>query len=283
MAVTNFIPVVWSTKMLDILQSKLVYAQVGIVNRDYEGEIKDQGSKVKITSLGDITVKDYTVGTNIDDPEVLNSSQVELDIDKAKYFNFSVDDVNNLQANVDLMPKAIERASYNVAVNVDATVSSVMVANVGSANVLGTSVAPVSIDTTNAYDQLVDLSVLLSESETPEENRFVIIPAWYHGILLKDSRFVATGSVNAENRLQNGMVGTVAGMRVLTSNKVPKTGSTYQLLAGHEIATTIADQIVKVEAYRPEKTFSDAIKGLYVYGIKVIRPLNLAKMHATKA
>jgi len=124
---------------------------------------------------------------------------------------------------------------------------------------------------------------LLDESNTPIEGRFVVVPAWFHGLLLKDDRFVSSGTFRGDNTLANGNVGEAAGFTILKSNNVPNTsGAKFKLVAGHSIATSYAEQIVDVQTYKPEKRFGDAVKGLHIYGAKVLRPTNLAMIIADK-
>ena len=110
MSVTNFIPTIWSARLLAHLDNVHVYAK--LVNRDYEGEIKNFGDTVKINQIGDIAIKDYTKGTDIADPDDLDGSQTTLTINQAKYFNFAIDDVDNAQTNPKLMDEAMKRAAY---------------------------------------------------------------------------------------------------------------------------------------------------------------------------
>jgi hypothetical protein len=128
----------------------------------------------------------------------------------------------------------------------------------------------------------------LDEADVPEQGRFVIVPPWYEGLMLKDDRFIKTGSSAAENRLANGIIGYAAGFIVLKSNNVPKVAAgqgvveNYKIIAGHNIAWSFAEQVNQVEAYRPEKRFADAVKGLHLYGCKVVRPEALAVLSAKR-
>lgn len=112
MSVTNFIPTIWSARLLAHLDKKHVYA--ALVNRDYEGEIKNYGDTVKINQIGDITIQDYQKGKDIADPEDLSGDQTILVIDQAKYFNFAIDDVDKAQVNPKLMDAAMQRAAYGM-------------------------------------------------------------------------------------------------------------------------------------------------------------------------
>lgn len=126
MSIKNFIPTLWSARLQANLDKKLVYADV--VNHDYEGEIKKLGDKVKINQIGPITIKDYLTGDGapkkLADPEEVTSTQQELVIDKAKYFNFKVDDIDAAQANLKLVDKAMDRASYAIGDVIDQHIAS---------------------------------------------------------------------------------------------------------------------------------------------------------------
>jgi hypothetical protein len=284
MAIDNFIPVLWSARLLENLHKTLVYGAEGIVNREYEGEIAGQGSSVKISSIGAVTVGSYNKNNNISDPETLSDAQAVLLIDQARFFNFQVDDVDRVQQKPKLMDVAMQEAAYALRNTMDQYIAM----KYGEAgNALGSDASPTTVGTggtdKNAYEILVDLGVLLDEDNIPPEGRWVIVPPWYHGLLLKDQRFVSFGTPENTATLRNGRIGQAAGFTVLKSNNVPSTaGTKYKIMAGHAMAITFATQIMSVEAYRPEKRFADAVKGLAVYGCKVIRPDALAVLTANK-
>lgn len=286
MSVQNFIPTVWSAILLAALDKELHYAQEGVVNRDYEGEIANQGDKVKINSIGDVTIGSYAKNTDITAVETLTSSSQELTIDQAKFFNFAVDDIDAVQTKPKVMQEAMRRAAFGFADAADQYVAGLMKDAIGADNTIGTTNSPkTDLGTAGkAYEYLVDLAVILDKSNTPRNGRFVIVPPWFHGALLKDSRFVSSGSAAADERLLNGFIGEAVGLRVLKSNNVPSATATtvFRIIAGHYVATSYAEQIVEMEAYRPEKRFGDAMKGLHVYGAKVVRPSNLAQLIANQ-
>lgn len=271
MSVKNFIPQIWSARLLANLDKNLVYANA--VNRDYEGEIKKFGDTVKINQMGDVTVKDYKGGV-IEDPEELNSNQTILTIDQAKYFNFKVDDVDKAQANVTLVDKGMGRASYAVQDVIDKFIAAL----VKDAKIkVGNTSKPVEITVANAYDTLVDLGVELDNKNVPRVGRFVILPPFYLGLLSKDPRFTKDFKI-----LENGVVdgATVSGFKIMMSNNVPFSANNYSIMAGIDMAISFAGQVTEVEAYRPEKSFSDAMKGLYAFGAKVTQPDCLACLTA---
>ncbi|MCL4256210.1 MAG: P22 coat protein - protein 5 domain protein [Anaerolineae bacterium] len=283
MAITSFIPTVWAATLLAALDSALVYAQDGVCNRDYDGDVRGVGDKVKINSIGDVTIKTYSKNADIDAPQELTATQQELILSQAHYFNFAVDDVERAQSKPDVLQEAMRRAAFGLRNTADSYVAGVMTAGVDEDNTIGTTVSPIADLGTlgNAYNYLVDLAVLLDNADTPDFGRFVIVPPWFHGLLLKDDRFIHSGSDHSAELLRNGQVGEAAGFRILKSNNVPNDdGEAYQILAGHSVATSYVEQILEVEAFRPERRFSDAIKGLHVYGAKVVRGTNLAMLIA---
>lgn len=283
MAFATFIPTIWSARLLAHLDKAHVYAN--LVNRDYEGEIKNFGDKVKINQIGDITIKNYTKNTDIAAPEAVDGSGQELEIDQAKYFNFAVDDVDNAQSNPKVMDDAMQRAAYGMNDVTDGFLAGLMaVGAINNGSNLGDDTTPLVPTATTAYDMLVDLATDLTEKNVPMAGRFVVVPAFFHGLLLKDQRFVGNGTDYNKALIEGGEVGVAAGFAVNISNNVPNTsGTKYKIIAGTRAATSYAEQILKTEAYRPEKRFSDAIKGLHVYGGKVVQGRSLSVLTVNKA
>lgn len=280
MSLDNFIPQVWAASLLRNLQKSLVYGQAGVVNRDYEGEIRGAGDTVKINSIGTVTVGSYLKNTDISAPETLTDAQTLLLIDQQKYFNFQVDDIDRAQQKPKVMDAAMREAAYGLRDVADQYIASLYTGAVAG-NTIGDDVTPVVPTKTDAYEYLVDLSVKLDDDNIPDTGRWVIVPPWFHGLLLKDDRFVKSGTGAGDQVLRNGQVGEAAGFTVYKSNNVPNTtGTKYKIIAGHPMAISYAEQIVSVEGYRPEKRFADAVKGLHVYGSKLVRPSAIAVMTA---
>lgn len=278
MSVKNFIPQIWSARLLAHLDKIHVYA--GLVNRDYEGEITQYGDTVKINQIGDITIKKYT-GAKIDDPDELTGEQNTLVIDQANYFNFAIKDVDNAQTNPKLMNEAMARAAYGLNDTVDSLLAGIMVA--GAAGAIGSDESPIVPTKDDAYDLLVDLGTELTEKNVPLVGRWVVVPPFYHGFLQKDSRFVGNGTDVNMAILQGGHIGAAAGFQIYVSNNVPNTdGEKYKILAGTNAGTSFAEQITETEGYRPESNFSDAVKGLHLCGAKVLQKDALATLTVNK-
>jgi len=280
----DFIPTVWAGRLLTALENALVYGQKQVCNRDYEGEIQAAGNTVKIASIGNVAVADYEKDTDIADAAALTDAEQTLLIDQQKYFHFYVDSLDRVQQNVDIMDEAMRNAGWRLREEADNFLAGVMDAAMPAGNTIGSIATPIVPTKDNAYEYLVDLGVKLDESNAPINGRFCIIPAWFHGMLLKDDRFVRSGTTVGDARLANGEVGEAAGFRILKSNNVPNTsGLKYKIIAGHANATGYVEQILDLQGYKPEKRFGDAVKGLHVYGAKVVRPACLACLIANKS
>ncbi|MBX7061109.1 MAG: hypothetical protein K1X52_05570 [Pyrinomonadaceae bacterium] len=280
----DFIPTVWAARLLTALEESLVYGQAKVVNRDYEGDIREAGNTVKIASISDVAVDDYVKNVDINDPEVLTDTEQTLTIDQAKYFNFFVDRIDQAQQNVNVLDEAMRRSAWKLRDIADSYIAATMEAAVLGPNTIGTTGTPRVPTKDDAYEYLVDLGTMLDESNTPIDGRFVIVPAWFHGLLLKDDRFVNAGTMRSDRRLANGAVGEAAGFEILKSNNVPNdSGTKFKILAGHSVATSYVEQVLDLHTFKPEKRFGDAVKGLHVYGAKVVQANSLAMLIANKA
>lgn len=282
MSLNQFIPQVWSSRLLDNLHKAQVYPQ--IANTDYEGEISGAGDTVKINSIGAVTVFDYTKNTDHPAAETLTDAQRSLLIDQSKGFNFQIDDVDKAQQKPKVMDAAMMEAAYALADVTDQFIAAKYV-DADAGNLIGSTGSPTSITTAAlAYNTLVDLGTLLDDANVPTDNRSVVVPNWYEALLRKaGSDFVSFGTDPSQARLRGEPVGEAAGFLLYKSNNVPQTaGTKYRVIASHKSAISFADQISDVEAYRPERRFADAVKGLHVYGAKVVRPTAMAVLTCNK-
>lgn len=279
MAITRFRPEVWSARLLVATRTRLVYAQPGVVNRDYEGEIEESGDTVRITSISDPTIGTYTPNSTVITPEELTDAQRTLLVDQSKYFAFKVDDVDKRQAKGSVMPEAMNRAAYGLAKVADS-----YVANLYTQAAAGNQLGTVSVTTADlAYTQLRLLKLKLDEADVPDEGRYVVGPPWYFSLLLENNKFLDASASGTTEPLRNGFIGRALGFNLAQSNQAPNpTGDDYVVQAGVPSAITYAEQINKTEAYRPESSFSDAIKGLHLYGAKMIRPTYVATLLASR-
>ena len=275
MAVTSFIPEIWNARLLNALRADLVYTN--LFNRNYEGEIRQAGDTVHINTITDITIKDYTRNTDIDNPEQLTTADQTLVVDQAKYYNFYLNDVDKAQAMPGLIDAAMASASHGLAESVDKYLAGLLAAASRTITTgLGSTSTPLTVTAANAYELLVDMKTAMDKANVPKLGRKVVLPPEFEGFMLKDARFADNGG-KAENRLENGAVARAAGFDIYISNNVPNTsGAKYKVIASTQESNTYAEQLVKTEAYRREKGFDDGVKGLLVYGAKIIRPAAVA-------
>lgn len=283
MAVTTFIPKIWSARLLMHLDKAHVYAN--LVNRDYEGEISQYGDTVHINQIGDVTVKKYTKGTDIANPDDLTTTDQSLVIDQSDYFNFGIDDIDAAQVRTPLMDQAMMRAAYGLSDTTDSFLAKTMADAAGIT--IGSTSSPIAITKTNAYEQLVAMKKAMDKANVPKMGRWVVVPPDFEALMLLDDRFVKAGVQGSETRLVDGAVYRAAGFDIYTSNNVPVGTSAdagkYSIIASVNMATTYAEQISKIEGFRPEKSFKDAMKGLHVYGAKVTQGAAVCKLTATFA
>lgn len=273
MTIDNALPTVWSARIKAALLDAHVFGTPAIVNREHEGEVTEFGQTVKVISVGNIAVKTYTKDTIIDDPDTVSDTEQLLTVDQAKYFNFAIDDIDMVQSRPKLFDESARTAGWGLIEVSDVALATAMIA--GATTVLGTT----ALTPAGAYNRLVDCAVALTGLNTPQEGRFAVCPPDFYGLIMKDDRFVHS-TASGDDVLRNGLVGRAAGFDLYQSNNVP-TGA--KVVTGHNMATSFVEQILKVEPYRPQNMFADALKGLYLYGIKVFRGDQLATFPYTIA
>ena len=284
MALTTFIPELWNARLLNALDKAHVFA--GLVNRDYEGEIKKQGDTVHINTIGEVTIGTYTKDTDFTSgPQALTATDSTLVINQAKYFNFAVDDIDTAQAAGDIMDKAMQRAAYGLADAADKYLADQLAAAITTANGNQVGTTAVALTKENVYENIVKMKTILDKANVPTTGRWLVVPPEMVALILQDDRFVKTGGTKAEDTLANGWVARAVGFDIYESNNCNSTNAssttTYTVTAGDEGACTYAEQISDTEAYRPEKRFADAVKGLHLYGAKVVDPKRLAGLKCT--
>jgi hypothetical protein len=289
--ILHYRPEVWASELIVQLRKQLVFAGPGIVNRDYEGNIQAYGDTVHISGVGDVTVNDYDEYEDIE-YDTIDDAGTTLVIDQRKYWGKQIDDIDKAQAmnGGAVVAQMMSQAAYRLADTADQYVAS-FYTQIQSANVLSavTDLTDGGTYTANevgeaAYDLLVDMGTALTTANVPKEGRYVVVPPWYYGCLLKAHAFInVEKSADDGQALRNGLIGRAAGFDVLESNNTasPSAGENV-LMAGTPMAISFADQILKTEALRSIVSFKDLLRGLHVYGSKVIRPDALACVTVTE-
>jgi hypothetical protein len=270
MAITNSQREVWAALLLQSFLKQTKFSSTSVCNRNYEGDVAGAKS-VKITSISRPTIAAYTEGTTSITFESLTDAQRTLAINQNYYFAFQLGDIAQAQSanGGALMAEAAREAGAGLAENADTYVQGIIESDTDAGNIVGaTSITTSAL----AVTRMVAHAQMLDENNVPKEGRYTIVPSWFNSLLLLDTNYMAYDAVTSGGRLENGVMGRFLGFDIIVANYALSTGDDWNVYSGHPSAITFANQIDKVESLRPESSFSDALKGLHVYGAKVTRP-----------
>jgi len=286
-----FLPSVYSKKVLNFFRKASVIE--AITNTDYAGEISSFGDSVKIIKEPVISVSDYT--RNSDTTETrLTDQEITLVVDSAKAFKFIVDDIETNMSHVNFKEIASSSAAYALKDSYDAAVLAVMFAGLSASSpnhVLGadsaTDLAAGVFDgsgaadigsggsETDPLDLMARMSRLLDEQNVPEEGRwFVASPDFYEVLGQSSSKLLSVDFNGGQGSIRNGLVssGKLRGFDMYKSNNIAATSNAAgKCLAGHMSSTATANTILSTEVLRDPTSFGDIVRGLHVYGAKVLR------------
>jgi hypothetical protein len=301
----GFIPEIWSGKLVEKFYASTVLSAIS--NTDYEGEIKNQGDRVKIRTKPTITIRDYRADGQLalERPE---GSNIELYIGNGKYFNTILDDVMEVQSDLNALSIWSDDAAQQLKIKVDTDVLGGILGGMnafnkgttagkitGSLNLgaTGTPLATVSRSPTGGQVEILDvllrLGQALDEQNIPEEGRWVVLPVWAVAQLKFSDLRQAYLTGDSVSPLRNGRVGQIDRFTVYSSNLLPSgvagglAAGEFALYAGHAHGLTFASQISKVETLRSELTFGTIMRGLQVYGYQIVDGTALAQAIVTKA
>lgn len=271
-----FIPEIWSQKLNTMLTKSCVMLQC--VNRNYEGEIKNQGDSVKIITPAEVSIS--TVGTSAITYNELTPQETDLVIDQKKFFAFKINDVAQAQANQNIMEAHLQNAKKAIEQVQDSYLLS-QHSFVEAESTIGYDAA-ITLDKTTIYANFVKLALKLKNSDavSNDQKPWVVINPTIEAFLLQSTEFIGAHNV-ADETLREGAIGRIAGMDVLVSTNLTDVAGKYYVLAGTNEAVTFASQLSKIESLRDKDSFSDLVRGLYLYGAKTVQPKSLAKMIVT--
>lgn len=253
MAVDNFKPTLWEGALIANFHS----VSIADVLATAPSEIK--GNKVIFNRIAAGTLKDYEGQVDWEDIE---TTPVEMTFDKKKYFAFALDDVDKVQLKAEVMTATTQEHAAVLAEQYDKDFFAALLT--GTKILIGSSSTKKKVTPANAYDYVVDLGTQLSKKKVPKSNRYVTVNADYLGLLSKDRRFTSNPTVLANGIVQGQVIN---GMQVMCSEELPAN----VIIANHKSAIGAAKQINEVEAMRLQGAFADGIRGLCVYGDKVLR------------
>lgn len=281
-----FIPEVYSKKV-QIALRKAAVAEA-ICNTDYMGEISSFGDTVNIIKEPQISVADYTRGLAVTSTD-LTDQELVLTIDQAKSFSFKIDDLEKRFSHVNFQAVAADNAAYALRDAMDSNILEAIGAGATVTTGMGTTSVPIDIGFgTGEVDPLNQMSLAakeLDEANAPEDGRwFVAAPEWYNQLANTSSKLLSVDFNAGQGSIRNGLVasGLLRGFQMYKSNNLPTNdlsgatpagaGDAPMALFGHISGTSAASSMNKVETVRDTGTFSDIVRGLMVWGRKVLRP-----------
>ena len=294
---SGFIPSIWSGKLVEKLYARTAFAEVS--NTLYEGSIKGAGDTVQIRTTPSIVINDYEIGGGLTYEKPV-SDKVELQIDQAKSFSFEVNDVDAYQADIKLMEGWSDDAGQQMKIAIDKDISAYAYTEAAAENAgatagvesgslnLGVAGTPVAITKTNILDTLVDCGTALDEQNVPDEGRYIMLPAWMNGMLKKSDLRDASIMGDATSAFRNGKIGMLDRFSVYVNNNmstVTDDGTDNQatnVIFGHKKALTFASQMTNMETLPNPSDFGKLIRGLNVYGRKVIDPNAIGHLYAER-
>jgi hypothetical protein len=305
----TFIPTLWSAKLNAKFYAASTFAS--ICNRDWEGEISGMGDKVIIPQIPDMTISDYVVGGTLT-YEVPAMTTLELVIDKAKRFGFAISDVLAHQAKLNEMDMFSNDASEQMRTRIDSTCiyntfyqgsaanrGATAGVKTGGYN-LGTDAAAVALTSSNVLQKVLELAAVLDEQNVPDSDRWLLMDPFTRTLLLQSNLAQAQYMGDDKSPVRNGLVGSIDRFKLYITNQLPRnaagSGTPWTsgdgsestvttsgpidakrvLVAGHRSAITFASQIVKTETLRNPTDFGDVVRGLQVFGFKVVKPEAMA-------
>ena len=285
-----FLPAVYSKKVLNFFRKASVAE--AITNTDYAGEITAFGDSVRIIKEPTITVYQYERGQDVTQTK-LTDQEITLVVDTANAFKFIVDDIETSMSHVNFKEVASSSAAYALRDAFDAGVIAKMQAGLSASapdHTLGAdSGTPLSagaydgagaidlgVGETDPLDVLARMARLLDAQNVPEEGRWVVAsPDFYEQLSQSSSKLLSVDYNAGQGSIRNGLVssGKLRGFSMYKSNNLPATSNaTGFLMAGHISAVATAQTITSTEVIRDPSSFGDIVRGLHVYGAKVLRP-----------
>jgi len=263
----HFIPEVFSKKLQAKFYAQTVLSEV--TTNEYEGEISGLGNKVNIRTVPAVTVADYTGSLSYSD---VTSSTIELDINKAKSYAFKVDDILRMQADIDFMNEAAQDAAQNMKIAIEQDVFANVAAGSSLTDINNPSNTPATITSSTVLGHILDAGEQLDDNNIPEDGRFMIVNPAVATLIKQSELRQAYLTGDSVSPLRNGFIGKIDRFDMYVSNNLSTTSGVTSGLYGHPKAIAYASQMTNTETVRLESSFGDGVRGLAVYGYKVVLP-----------
>jgi hypothetical protein len=284
----KYIPILFAGKTLEKFYAKTIATQIS--NTDYVGQVKNVGDRVIIRTIPNITIRDYQRGATLllEYPE---SPAIEFSVNRAKYYNFALDDIDIKQMDIDWLNKFSDDAAMQLKIVYDTEFLGTIYTQVDTYNQgtnagkisqnlnLGTTGSPITLGdgssgTVTPIDAILRCWQVLDEQNVPEDSRFMVVPPAVMSKFLNSDLRMAHIMGDNTSAIRTMNIGSVANFDIYTSNLLSKDATTggWHCVFGHKKACVYVMQLTKNEMYRPQTTFANAMKGLVVYDFKVLYP-----------
>ena len=280
----TFIPEIWSGKLLEKFYDGTCLSKIS--NTDYEGEIKNHGDKIYIRTRPDIKISDYVKGQVLETQQP-ESENVELLIDKGKYFQVMAERVDQVQSDVKLLDIWAEDASEKMKISIDRDVLSGILPDVDAKNKgatagaksasynLGSAASPLSLTIDNVVDFIVDMGSVLDEQNVPTSGRYLIIPTKMNNLIKRSELKDASLSGDGTSILRNGRIGMIDNFEIYVSHNLHTvtagSDTKFYPVAGHKAGLTFASQFTEMRYLDSTQFFGKLMDGLQIFGYKVVK------------
>ena len=280
MTVANFIPKLWDSTLHTAFRRRSLAA--GLTNTEYEG-ILARGNTVQITNLVDVAIKDYKANGRTTTPDPVETTKQDLVIDQEKNYDFLIDDIDAKQAAGSLNGYA-ESAVYGLAQDADKFLFAKAIAGADANHIIDPAdLAFAADDPKGAYNIVKRARALFNKADVPLEQRWLIMNSDFEAPFLDyDSKFTKAGEIGGNEGVRQAYIGDILGFKTLVTDNLPGTATDQpQALFVHTPVWHYVSQFTKSEAMRANDTFADRVRGLHVYGGKVVEPLGVAQYTGT--
>lgn len=264
MAFTNFIPEIWSSKILTAFRNESIWA--GLSNREFEGELA-KGNTIHIPGIVDVVVKDYKANLRTTTADAISDTGIDLVVNQEKNFDFFVDDIDKVQAGRSF-DAYTQSATNGLTEDADKFLASLAVTG-------GTAISTTTAltDARSAWDVIAEIRTSLNKAKVPLADRILVVNPDFEPFLTGyDSKLTAADTAGDTSGLREASIGRLSGFQVVVSAHLTAPDGKAQAVGFHRSALAYVSQIDKIEAMRAENKFADRLRGLHVYGGKVLRP-----------
>ena len=266
MSFNNFKPTIWTKLIETELKQKCILVEH--CNQNFSGEPK-YGNRVKILGAVAPDVFDYDQAVGLGDPQIPDAYDAFIDIDQQKAFNFMIDDIDKAQINPNFMSTYLSEAAYKMAAARDKYVAS-LVTKAAESQIIGGD----AISTAKQAKALIDEALILLREANVDYTQNVRIEVSHRFYQLFRDALVEL-KTNNDNLIAKGIVGMYDNCKVVTTNHLYNDGTDTHMMVRTNKAIGFASCVDETEAYRSQKFFSDAVRGLNVFGANIVRPKEL--------